>query len=446
MKVKLSRVFLVVALVFLVVLSACKLFATKKQPNVVFIMLDTLRADHLGVYGYERATSPNLDQFASENVLFKFAVTAAPWTPPSVAGMLSGLYPRSHSFMPPNSREEAKDGASMLSPNVLTLPEILKAQGYATHAISPNPWITKEFGYDQGFDQFEYHPRAQAEAITKLGIKAIDQLAAKDQPFFVYLHYLDPHDPYTPPSSYAKKFQGPLKSREYSPEMQRKIGLYDGEIAYMDQWLGGLFDHLKEKGLYEDCVIVVIGDHGEQFLEHGNLTHGNQVVNPELHVPLMIRTGATAQKRIVDYTVSTIDVFPTVLELVGLKAPDGYQSVSLVKDEYSSTRGGVLSEIRRKFNQRSFTSYDGKRLVIGSSNESLDVSSEDPTKNIVALLDSVKDYWEVAPLNNPDLLKELQLEFSSELERSNRLKVKPVVGADVSEEQIKQLESLGYLK
>ena len=409
-------------------------------------MLDTLRADHLGVYGYERATSPNLDQFASENVLFKFAVTAAPWTPPSVAGMLSGLYPRSHSFMPPNSRDEAKAGASMLSPNVLTLPEILKAQGYATHAISPNPWITKEFGYDQGFDQFEYHPRAQAEAITKLGIKAIDRLADQKEPFFVYLHYLDPHDPYTPPSSYAKKFQGPLKSREYSAEMQRKIGLYDGEIAYMDQWLGGLFNHLKEKGLYEDCVIVVIGDHGEQFLEHGNLTHGNQVVNPELHVPLMIRTGATAQKRVVDYTVSTIDAFPTVLELVGLKAPDGYQSVSLVKDEYSSTRGGVLSEIRRKFNQRAFTSFEGKRLVIGSSNESLEVSSEDPTKNIVALLDSVKDYWEVSPLNNPELLKELQLEFSSELERSDRLKVKPVVGADVSEEQIKQLESLGYLK
>ncbi len=426
-------------------LGSCQLFKSKK-PNVIFLMLDTLRADHLGIYGYERNTSPNIDQFARENLLFKNAITAVPWTPPSVAGMLSGLYPTSHNFMPPNSREEATSSVSKLSDAVLTLPEVLKAQGYQTHAISSNPWITDTFGFNQGYEKFEYLEREQADIITDSGIKAIDQMSAKDQPFFLYLHYLDPHEPYTPPNKYVQAFKGPLKSREYDVEMQRKIGLYDGEIAFMDECLGKLFTYLKEKNLYENSIIVIVGDHGEQFMEHGNISHGNELFNPELHVPMMIKTGKQVQQRVVDYAVSNIDLFPTILDLVGLVPPTNYQSVSLVKDENSQARGGVLSEIKRKYNQRSFTKFDGQRLLVGSRSQDLTVDAKDAVANSIGVFDSFKDIWEEAPIENPELLKQLQAEFQAELQKSESLKVKSATGDAVDETTISQLESLGYLK
>jgi arylsulfatase A-like enzyme len=437
---------LLLALAVLLVGSGCKFFSKESKPNVIFLMLDTTRADNLGIYGYERNTSPNLDAFAKESWLFKHAITAAPWTPPSVAGMLSGLYPASHSFMPPNSREQAKANVSQLSQSVLTLPEILKAQGYQTYGVSPNPWITKEFGFAQGFDAFEYHPRAQAEALTKVGIRAIEQMTQKDEPFFLYLHYLDPHETYDPPARYAKMFSGPLKRHDYSEEMQRKLGLYDGEIAYMDQWLGALFKFLKDKGLYDDAIIVVVGDHGEQFMEHGEISHGNQLVNPELHVPLIIRTGKGAAPRVIDYAVSNIDVFPTILELVGLHAPAGYQSISLLKDENSSTRPGVISEISRKYVQRAFTAFSGERLLLGSKDKDPADKSEEIYNNIVGLFDSFVDYWETKNVTEPARVEELRLELQNEFARAAKLKVKSVTGGGIADETIKQLESLGYLK
>ncbi len=426
-------------------LSSCQLFKSKK-PNVIFLMLDTLRADHLGVYGYERNTSPNIDQFAKENLFFKNAITAVPWTPPSVAGMWSGLYPKSHNFMPPNSREEATTNVSKLSESVLTLPEILKAQGYQTHAISTNPWITDTFGFNQGYDKFEYLEREQADVLTESGIKAIEQMTSKEDPFFLYLHYLDPHEPYTPPDKYARVFKGPLKANDYDAEMQRKIGLYDGEIAFMDEWLGKFFAYLKEKKLYEDSIIVIVGDHGEQFMEHGNISHGNELFNPELHIPMIIKTGKNIQQRVVDYAVSNIDLFPTILELVGLTPPANYQSVSLLKDANSQGRGGVMSEIKRKYNQRSFTSYEGKRLLVGSREQDLNVDAEDALKNTIAIYDAFADYWEKSPITEDALLSQLQAEFQSELQKSEGLKVKAATGDSVNEETISQLESLGYLK
>ena len=127
-------------------------FSRDTRPNVMVILIDTLRADHLGAYGYSRPTSPHLDQLAKENTRFDYAVTACPWTPPSVASIFSGLYPSSHGWMPPNDRSSLKNDSTGLAPELQTVAEVLSAAGYFTGAVSSNPWISPEFNYDQGFE------------------------------------------------------------------------------------------------------------------------------------------------------------------------------------------------------------------------------------------------------------------------------------------------------
>ena len=129
-------------------------YATPVRHNVIILMLDTVRADHLGVYGYKRLTSPNIDCFARENVKFSYTVTAIPWTPPSVATMFTGLYAMTHEFIPPKTFKTTKKSGVKFNNQLMTLAEIFKANGYSTAAVSPNPWITEEFGFKQGFDTF----------------------------------------------------------------------------------------------------------------------------------------------------------------------------------------------------------------------------------------------------------------------------------------------------
>lgn len=422
---------------------------TKKpeKPNILVLLLDTTRADHLSFYGYDRPTSPVIDAFAKENLVCSYAVTAAPWTPPSVTSILSGLYVSSHGLMPPNGREEAQQASARLESNVDTLQKVLKGRGYTTAAVSPNPWISKDFGFDQNFDSFTFIGRARAEEVTKAGMAELDRLSADGKPFFLYMHYLDPHDPYDPPEAYRKLFSGPVTGRTYKEKALRNIGLYDGEIRYLDDWLGKLFSYLKEKGLYDDLTIVLVGDHGEQFYERGNHGHGNQLFNEEVHVPLIIKTGPDSKHKRIDFTVSTIDIYPTVLELLGIERPKNLQGVSLLHDELATQRGGVFSEIFRKYQQKAFVSFEGKKLIIGSTEEGKMLEATDPSQNVIGVFDRRADYQELAPLNDAALLGELQNEFRATYKKALENHVQSSgAGGKVQEDTLKQLESLGYLK
>jgi arylsulfatase A-like enzyme len=420
-----------------------------KQPNVIIMLLDTLRADHLGVYGYERDTSPHLDAFARESYLFKFAVTAAPWTPPSVLSILSGMYVPSHGLMPPNNREKAKEAKTFLGPEIQTLQKILKARGYYTAAVSPNPWISPTFGFDSDFQQFTYLPRERAEKINEAAFAELTQRHESSDPFFLYLHYLDPHDSYNPPEAFRNLFPDPLRVRSYDPRRTKEMRLYDGEIRYLDSELGKLFQRLKDLGLYENTIIIVVGDHGEQFMEHGFTTHGNQVFNTETHVPLIVkRAYPHAQSGVVDHTVSTIDVFATVLAELGIKSPsNAVLSVPLFDEQSQAKRPGVMSEIHRKLDQRAFVNFEGKKLIIGGNTEGAFPGVDDPMKNIVGVFDSRVDYQEMTPLQDAELLHELQSEYRRLSELASALRVGgSETGAKVSDEMLNQLESLGYLK
>ena len=398
-----------------------------------------------------------LDAFAKENLKAAFALTAAPWTPASVASMFTGLYPSSHRMMPPNDRDLAKQGLTRLSDELTTLAERVKALGYATAGVSPNPWITKQFGYTQGFDQFYFVEREPANKITESGreiIEAWEKKKLKD-PFFLYLHFLDPHDPYTPPGEYATKFSGGLARSpfSYSPEMQEKINLYDGEISFLDHELGKFFEYLKAKKLYEDLVIVIVSDHGEQFMEHGDERHGYKLYNEEVHIPLFLKTGRPADKgRTINETVSTIDILPTILARLGSPAQGPMPGVSLLDDAALKARRGIMSEIRKKYDMKSVTDLPGNRLIMDVA---FDEKNPDPMKSleawvaprILGLFDARNEYACMKPVQNRGLEAKLRGTFDELHTTALKALVAPLKsGEQIKDETLEQLKSLGYLQ
>jgi arylsulfatase A-like enzyme len=333
--------------------------------SVILLVLDTLRADHLGLYGYGRNTSPHLDAFARENVAFRYAFTAAPWTLPSVTTMFTGLYPSAHGPVPLDTLPEVSR-ARKFAPGLLTLAQVLGQRGYRTAAVSSNPWITPTFGFDQGFGIFEYLGEQPAGRIVQAATALVGKLSKRDEPFFLYLHFLDPHDPYAPPEPYGRMFTGRLPSEvRYDDEMQRNMRRYDGEIRYLDDEIGRFFAFLKERRLYDRALIVVVADHGEQFREHGAINHGNSLHNEEVRVPLFIRDPLSRRRaEVVETVVSTVDLFPTVLGQLGIPVPRGQRDGLSVFDRQAlAARAGVLSEVRAATDQRAFIGKDRRKAI-----------------------------------------------------------------------------------
>lgn len=278
-----------------------------RRPNFLLITIDTLRADRLGSYGYSKAETPVLDRLAREAVQFENAFTPVPLTLPAHASILTGTYPSYHGIR--------DNSGFVLSPEQRTLAEMLKASGYTTAAFVGAFVLDSRFGLDQGFDhyyddfdltQFENVSPGYIQRTGDVVVKrALDWLKqASDAPFFVWLHLYDPHDPYTPPQPYASRHPGRA---------------YDGEIAFTDANIGHAFDWLKKAGVYDNTLIVVVGDHGESLGEHGEDKHGFFIYNSVLRVPLLIRlpAGENGGKKITQ-NVSTIDLFVTVAQILRL--------------------------------------------------------------------------------------------------------------------------------
>src|SRR6266404_3275004 len=306
---------------FLIALSAPQAAAQtpeKSPPNVVLITIDTLRADHLGCYGYQKIKTPNIDGLAANGTRFTRAFTAVPVTLPSHTAMLTGTYPMlsgMHDF-----------SANKLSPQQPTLATVLKQSGYATGAVVGSAVLDSRFGLNHGFDFYYDHfdfsrlEEANLDEMERPGNVvadvALDWLAKNSQKkFFLWMHLYDPHFPYHPPEPY---------SREYAAQP------YDGEIAFADEQVGRLLRFLKEKGIYQNTVIVLCGDHGESLGEHGEKTHGFFIYNATMHVPLIIHLPGKSATQTVSDPVSLVDLMPTVLAATGLDIPSQVQGRSLV--------------------------------------------------------------------------------------------------------------------
>jgi arylsulfatase len=306
-------------------------------PNVLLVVVDSLRADHLSCYGHERVTSPALDDLAAQGVLFTHAYATAPWTKPSVASILSGLQPSAHG---------AQRLPGSLSPRLPSLPEALAQRGYATGGVVSHSLIGSRFGFARGFDAFlESEARGashlSSEGVTRQATLLLDRLSAEGQPFFLFVHYFDPHYTYRRHPQYAFAGRGTGRLRGEEPiqvlrrlreslgpsELQLVRDVYDEEVRFTDEAIGRLLDALGERGLASRTWTFVTADHGEEFLERGHFGHTRTLHEELVRVPLIVsRPGAAASR--VDAPVSLASLPATIQELAGARDP-AFQAPSL---------------------------------------------------------------------------------------------------------------------
>ncbi|MBX3027535.1 sulfatase [bacterium] len=460
--------------------------------NVVVVLIDTLRADHLGAYGYERPTSPSFDALAREATLFDGVTAQAPWTKPSVASLMTGRFVHHHGVV--SSRDALADDAH-------TLAEAMRDRGYRTAAFSGNPWVTPEFRFDQGFAEFEsgramgpqltvlYRTLRRLDRVTHLdlarlafwgasanldnserdrqltdsAVKWIGEQTA-DAPFFLYVHLIGPHDPYDPPLEYVRRFREPGWDGRKGPtkpptrvqtdfdtaaplgdsEKAALIAQYDGAIAFADEQLGRVVEALRRSGQLDRTLLVVTADHGEEFYEHRNWRHGNQLYGEVVHVPLLFRFPNAPQAARRNDLAMLVDLFPTLVALVDgaavedktldgrpLFAADAAQVAATAFSEHWWFDGGTYSS----------------RMVRRGGMKLLESRDETRGQERTELYDLATDASEQRNLlENPTAVSENGLgELQGLLARfGDKVSVASAVRVDVEQSTKERLRQLGY--
>ena len=319
----------------------------RERPNVLLVVVDTLRADRLGTYGNQGGLTPFLDELAARGVVFLHAYAASSWTNPSVASLMTSRHQSQHQVL---------TFASMLAAGETTLAEVLRAHGYATAGFSANGGLAPGQGFAQGFETYRAYPTQQRpdtrkmfwppEPAATLNRVALEWLDAQPggQPVFLYLQYMEPHTPYAPPpDALAHVMNGAPHPdlptinvaasvghmRALEPEMLVNIQkAYDATVYDLDRSLRTLFAALEQRGFLDDAVVVVTADHGEEFRDHGGMGHGKSLYNEVVHVPLLMLTPGDPAG-IVETVTPLVDVAPTVLELAGIRPPRSFAGQSV---------------------------------------------------------------------------------------------------------------------
>jgi arylsulfatase A-like enzyme len=320
--------------------------------NILLITVDTLRADRLSAWGYLRPTSPNLDRLAAEGVRFDQAQVQWPKTTPSFASIFTATYPKDNQIV--------RTAGQPISCGFLTLPEVLKRRGYATYAVIANAAVGSDFFFNQGFDEYvetwklphgaDGADPNRAEAVTNLAVGLLDKLQKTGKPYFLWIHYLDPHFPYEPPPGARDKFQNdehfdPSVKIPISPDRPKQqmfaigservldghedlafyLARYDAEIAYTDAQIGRLLDEMKKRRMLEKTVTAFTADHGESLGDHGYyFDHGRFSFQTCLHVPLILHYPGVLKPRVDKEPAELIDLAPTLLEAAGVPLDHGF--------------------------------------------------------------------------------------------------------------------------
>jgi arylsulfatase A-like enzyme len=367
---------------------------SSKPPHVVIVTLDTVRADHLSLYGYERDTTPKLERLGREATLYTRAIASSDLTLSTHASLFTGVYARHH-----GARLGRFTGASRLSGRNVTLAEILRQEGFRTLAVVGNPtYLAARYGLARGFEYYDdrrpvpFYPELPLYVLGRPLTAALEKIApldnsfraapygyrraaevnrevaallerahAPEDPLFLFVNYMDAHAPYDPPPPFDRRYPGRPAPEEDPPGMdalgairrlERELSdaerrhlesQYDGEIAYVDFQLGRLFEMLQERGIYERSLIIVTSDHGEALGEHGLVGHGVSVYQNQVYVPLLIKFPEQREPEIVDELVSTVDLLPTVLDVLDLPIPDSVEGTRLAPGASRRSRT-VLTE------------------------------------------------------------------------------------------------------
>jgi arylsulfatase A-like enzyme len=411
--------------------------------NVLLIVIDTLRADHLGIYGYGRPTSPEIDAWAAKGAVFDRAFATSPWTLPSFGSIYTGQIPSRHTAGLVGPSQDGQRGFVRLDPSVRTIAEILSEHGYATAAIVNNPFLHPNFEISRGFEVYDYVPGDNAE-IRRANVIVDRTLAWLDQreggPFLLLSHFFDPHINYDPPIAVPISAIRGIRSGELSlDERDREVvtAAYDEEVFFVDVQVGRLLDGIRSRGLLDDTVIVLVSDHGEEFWDHGGFEHGHTMFQELLHVPMIV-WGPDVRPPRIGEPVSIADVLPTVLEALELPAEEGISGRSLWG---SLTEGDPIPE-RGLVAEGNLYGPERKALIRWPHKVVLNIvtrerklfdleadpeEKEDRAKEQVALLNS--------------LLSELQAELRS----ATRERVQSQA-AELDAATRDQLRALGYLE
>ncbi len=418
------------------------------RPNVILITMDTVRADHLSLAGYERDTTPNLRKLSKKATLHTNAIASGDMTLPTHASIFTGLYARQHGA----HHTDKLSLGNPLSDKLNTLAEMLSQKGYYTAAVVANRgYLTHHFGFDQGFDYYDnrkvvlflgstpsYYVRnaisgflshfapyyqsgltyRRAEEINNEVFSQLKRSEALDNPFFLFINYMDAHNPYIPPPPFDSQYPG--KDEGFTPnrynylykeimtlnytmtenEHRHLVSQYDGEIAYIDHNIGKLILRLKELELYENSLIIITSDHGEVFGERDLMNHGVSVYQDQVYIPLVIKYPENNQGHVVDGLVSVVDLVPTVMDVLNYENPEGLQGRSLLSAKQEKPRDvfsesfpdGKMLEWHPRFHRIERAILSGPYKLINSTtgkNELYDLSKDPNEKrNLYGVNDS----------------------------------------------------------
>jgi arylsulfatase A-like enzyme len=409
------------------------------QPNILLISIDTLRADHLSCYGYGRETSPNIDALAASGVLFEDAHSSSSWTLPGLASLVTGEHASTHGCW---------NFATRLHTDHVTLAERLLTAGYDTASITTNLFTNRAYGLQQGIvlaDEGSFRsedgPLETAVTSPRVSDNAIDHLTAVasldgQRPWFLWLHYFDPHDEYLEHEGFSERF---LTPDETDPVAVSRDA-YDGEILFTDFHIGRVLDALESLGLSDVTVVALVADHGEEFADHGRLHHGHTLHRELTQMPLILRVPGIAPGR-VDEIASMVDVFPTLLELAGAETPEGLPGRSLVPFLLGDRppAAASLSEVRLLEGSRYESIRRGDWTLIRSLDDPSELRLFDQRSDPDELVDVASDH--------PAEIKLLEALLTGSVSRARGRSSNSGSGSELSlsSDQLDVLKKLGYL-
>ena len=459
------------------------------RPNVLLIVMDTVRADHTSLYGYERDTTPELKRIARQATLYERFVATSNTTLPTHASMFTGLYPLTHGahFAPPRFRH-----GRPLDDRFRTLAEILAENGYDTFGVVANAgYVSARYGLAQGFQAFdarlpvpiETHVNhcirrsmkgllesfgnthefdrmtLRAEDINRNVFRVLDAAQARKSPFFLFVNYMDGHSPYVPPAPFHRMFPGRDPSLKLdmsmrfrravfqrthkleSREVDHLVSQYDGAIAYLDQQLGTLWARLEQQKLLDNTLVIITADHGEAFGEHDVIEHSVTLYRHQTFVPLLIKYPHQQQAAVHQQVTSQVDLLPTVLTTVGLAAPSGLPGHALTT-EMSAPPSAVSEAYPHAVVltwrptlprlQRSLT-LDGSRFILSSNN----------TRELYAAPEDPKEQRNLCGAD-PARAKALEASLEAWLSQTVEYTGRPI--QDIDPQTLERLKSLGYVQ
>ncbi len=340
--------------------------------NVILIVIESLRADHLGSYGYERKTTPNIDRLAAEGMIFENFIATAPWITPATASLFTGLYPGSHG---------ARRIGKSIDEEVQTLPEILQKNGFATHGFTPTKRSGAALGFGKGFDSYTglFEEEYESANIVNEEVFSLLKKVDKNTKLFLYVQYADLKADYIPKEKFFSKknkkewedINTPLSRRALdlinSPQKkelaQHLINLYDDEMRFMDKHIGKLLDQLKDEGRYDNSIIIITSAYGESFGEHVDFfSHGKSFYDQELKVPFIVKLPGKRWKGRVEKLASQIDLMPTLLPLLGIPAQTSPRPVEGINLFSPAERSHVFSSTQYIFDKRTFIFWSMRSL------------------------------------------------------------------------------------